>query len=487
MSIRRQPARAAPPPPQAGGGEPTYAVIDPDGSPPAVPVPRCRPDRARTTGQPGTPPVTQSPPPSPSPRTARRPTDGPPPRPPPPTNAAHGAADAPRQASRGSERGGGGGGDGSDTAAASQRTDGGRASGGASVTSASRSSRPPNRSALEMAAAAHLAEHGARAAAALRDDPPQQQLRAVTIPRARGMPLGLLLKIDAAPGYQASGGSVVVVRSVTPGGQASAIMTPHNLLRPGDRIIMINGVDLRAVHHTKVLSMLDARPGGVTFHVDDSLHTPRPQGHEHGTLTTPWRGPLADPSSRRHSQPPRRQSASLGPPGNPFSGSRGAAAAAQPGTSSAPLPPPSYEEALNHTKTAVGAAAPGPRAPRASSSSSVAPPAFASQPGGLFEIVIHRNEVGGVMIPLGMNLALRHQASPLGVQPAATGATLLASVTIADLRSDGAAAQNGAVQPGDFIVTTQGIPVSMLSEAAFFDHLKARVLRLGVSRPAHAP
>lgn len=391
--------------------------------------------------------------------------------------------------------GGGSGGDGMTSDVPVRR----RSSAGDEGSSSAATQIPPNRSALEAAAVEHLREHGARAAAAFRDGPRQRQLREVSIRRMPGVPLGLLLKVDPAAD---GAGAIVVVRSLTPGGYAETVLSPANRLRPGDRIILINGVDLASVHHTKVVGMLDVPT--VTFHVDDSLHTPRPMGHEYGMPAVPWQGPLAQDRPR------------LGPPGNPFATPPYAASGAsaggtqtgrgplsqgtgtgpppvpQPPFVSLDLPPPRYEEAVGPsggmadagalpTKGVAVTPVAGTHAFPIVAQSMLAdrspyPPQGVG--GGLFEVHVTRNMIAGTMLPLGIDVQLQHQLAAAEGQ-----APLLANVLVKWVRPGGAAAQNGMVQGGDYIVTVQHVPVTLLTEAAFFEHLRATTLVLGVSRP----
>ena len=86
--------------------------------------------------------------------------------------------------------------------------------------------------------------------------------------------------------------------------------------------------------------------------------------------------------------------------------------------------------------------------------------------------------IAGTMLPLGIDVQLQHQLAAAEGQ-----APLLANVLVKWVRPGGAAAQNGMVQGGDYIVTVQHVPVTLLTEAAFFEHLRATTLVLGVSRP----
>jgi hypothetical protein len=104
--------------------------------------------------------------------------------------------------------------------------------------------------------------------------------------------------------------------------------------------------------------------------------------------------------------------------------------------------------------------------------------AYSPSGGGLFEVHVTRNMVAGAMLPLGIDVQLQHQLAAVeGREP------MLANVLVKWVRPGGAAAQNGMVQSGDFIVTVQHVPVSLLTETQFFEHLRATTLVLGVSRP----
>eukprot|EP00035_Acanthoeca_spectabilis_P008813 m.158852 g.158852 ORF g.158852 m.158852 type:complete len:522 (-) comp14511_c0_seq1:1504-3069(-) len=517
----RRPSRPAPPPPANGPrGQPgadgpathAYAEIEPDS-----PNAQRRQDSINGTGGTGSGMSGTGSPGAAggrSPSSARR--AAPPPRPPPPTIT---DTSTPEGRHRGSINRGG------------QRSDGSQPGASAAAKAreagAAQAGSRPDPAALQAAAAAHLADHGARAAAVLRDGPPQQQLRAVRVPRPANprQPLGIHLKIDPDPANRGVG-SIVVVKAVTPGGHTASVISQSNLLMPGDRLALINGVDLRSVHYTNVLGMLSGEHD-ITFHVDDSLHTPRPRGHQYGSLAAPWTGPLASNPQRtssaaaaaagagaRTTAPARTASGgTLGPPGNPFG----------PGTSTSggrgggrnPDAPPSYEEALHNPTSAgsdpasgglsgightdspsgSGARAHGPCQVQASGGAqghagagcveviTRAPP----QPGSVFEVVVTRRGFPSLAIPpLGLQLHVNHQA-PAAAGP--RGSAMVASVTVVSIRPDGAmaaAAARGAVQVGDFIVAVGGVPVAALTEDTFFGMLKVAELRLGVSRPVRS-